>query len=153
MKTKPKTDRGEVHRLHQLEIRRRESRQLLHRLVKYVREDAAATPGTTRLARLTEQVIDYLNRTSEPNDILRANEAAGQQSQASWDCWVPVGERLPVDGQRILALANHGEMRSGTYDWETRDVNFPDDFWHMNGNQVSHWMPIPPPPAPQQKGE
>lgn len=54
-----------------LDGRRREGRQLLHRLVNYVREDRAETPGTTRLARLTDQVSDYLNRTQEPRDILR----------------------------------------------------------------------------------
>ncbi len=60
-------------RLHLLEIRRSELRHLLRRLVKYVREDKAVTPGKTRLARLVEQVDDYLNRTSEPSDILRTD--------------------------------------------------------------------------------
>ncbi len=54
-----------------LNIRRREGRGLLQRLVKYVTEDRAETPGKTRLARLTEQVDDYLNRTHDPKDILR----------------------------------------------------------------------------------
>jgi hypothetical protein len=54
--------------------RRREMRQLLHRLTKYVREDCAVTPGSTRLARLTEQVTDYLQRTADPRDILRAEQ-------------------------------------------------------------------------------
>jgi len=58
-------------RIAELEGRRRESRQLLHRMVKYVIEDRAKTPGKTRLARLTEQVRDYLDRTHEPKDILR----------------------------------------------------------------------------------
>lgn len=55
-----------------LDGRRREGRQLLRRLVKYVREDRAVTPGSTRLERLTEQVDDYLRRTEDPNDILRS---------------------------------------------------------------------------------
>lgn len=60
--------RAELEALHG---RRRESRQLLRRFVKYVREDRAVTPGKTRLERLTAQVEDYLNRTSYPRDILR----------------------------------------------------------------------------------
>jgi hypothetical protein len=40
-------------------------------MVKYVREDRAVTPGVTRLARLTDQVDDYLQRTHNPRDILR----------------------------------------------------------------------------------
>lgn len=58
-------------RIAELEAVRRELRQLLHRMVKYVTEDRATTPGVTRLARLTEQVRDYLQRTSDPSDILR----------------------------------------------------------------------------------
>lgn len=59
---------GEVHAL---AIRRRESRGLLHRFVRYTTEDRATTPGSTRLARHVERVRDYLQRTTEPSDILR----------------------------------------------------------------------------------
>ncbi|HEU4544315.1 MAG TPA: hypothetical protein VFR23_24505 [Jiangellaceae bacterium] len=55
--------------------RRREGRQLLRRLVKYIREDRAETKGSTRLFRLTDQVADYLERTNDPNDILRGPAA------------------------------------------------------------------------------
>lgn len=54
-----------------LDGRRREGRQLLARFVKYVREDRAKTDGFTRLARLTDSVADYLERTADPKDILR----------------------------------------------------------------------------------
>jgi len=58
-------------RIAELDGRRREGRALLHRMVKYVTEDRAVTPRATRLARLTDQVRDYLNRTRDPKDILR----------------------------------------------------------------------------------
>jgi len=58
-------------RIAELDGRRREGRMLLHRMVKYVTEDRAQTPGTTRLARLTEKVRDYLDRTHDQKDILR----------------------------------------------------------------------------------
>ncbi len=67
---------GRDRRIAALEIRRSESRQLLHRLTKYVKEDRATTPGKTRLARLTDQVADYLARTGEPTDIVRGGDAA-----------------------------------------------------------------------------
>jgi len=57
-------------------VRVREGRMLLHRAVKYVREDRAETPGTTRLARLVETVSDYLKRTHNASDILRAEATA-----------------------------------------------------------------------------
>jgi hypothetical protein len=58
-------------RIAALDGRRRESRQLLRRMVKYVTEDRATTKGVTRLARLTAEVDDYLNRTAELQDVLR----------------------------------------------------------------------------------
>ncbi len=57
--------------LHQVGARAHEARALLQRMVKYVREDEATTPGTTRLERLTSQVADYLQRTHDPMSILR----------------------------------------------------------------------------------
>jgi hypothetical protein len=43
-------------------------------MVKYVREDRAVTTGSTRLARLCDQVADYLRRTHDPRSILRASD-------------------------------------------------------------------------------
>lgn len=56
---------------HTLRIRLAESRALLTRMVKYAREDKARTNGATRLARLVDQVADYLTRTHDPMSILR----------------------------------------------------------------------------------
>jgi len=61
-------------------VRLQEARMLLHRMTKYVREDRAETPGKTRLARLTEQVADYLARTADPLDILREGDAGRVQN-------------------------------------------------------------------------
>ena len=66
-------------RAERLDGRRREGRQLLRRMVKYATEDRAETPGSTRLARLTEQVRDYLSRTGEPTDILRGKDPANAE--------------------------------------------------------------------------
>lgn len=55
--------------------RMREGRQLLRRMVKYVRKDQAVA-GNTRLERLTATVDDYLQRTHRASDVLRDAEAA-----------------------------------------------------------------------------
>lgn len=57
-----------------LDIRLREARALLTRMAKYVVEDRARTHGTTRLARLTDEVRDYLVRTQDQNAILRSDD-------------------------------------------------------------------------------
>jgi hypothetical protein len=56
-----------------LAIRVSECRALLQRMVKYVLEDKAVTPGMTRLARCVDEVADYLRRTREPGSILRGD--------------------------------------------------------------------------------
>lgn len=56
---------------------RRECRMLLRRFVKYVTEDAATTPRTTRLVRLTNNTADYLARTQRSDDILRHDAPDG----------------------------------------------------------------------------
>lgn len=58
--------------------------------------------------------------------------------------WIPVTERLPEDGVRVLA-------------WDSREgcarVAYLDSIWHMVGFDddtpicVSHWMPLPERPA------
>jgi len=55
-----------------LDIRCRESRGLLHRFVKYAWEYRASTARAIRLERLVSQVDDYLSRTHERRDLLRA---------------------------------------------------------------------------------
>jgi hypothetical protein len=71
-------------RLKELEGRRREGRMLLAQFVRYVRAERTAS-NTARLYKLCDTVADYLNRTSEPADILRdeATKPAGTPSIAS----------------------------------------------------------------------
>lgn len=61
--------------------------------------------------------------------------------------WVSVKDRLPKDGQDVLAYLNDGE--------ETRiaPCNYSNGVWFdsvMNCavvlQDVTHWMPLPPPP-------
>lgn len=57
------------------------------------------------------------------------------------DRWIPVGERLPDDGQRVLA---HCDGRVFTADLF-------EGMWHwiegkMMNTPVDHWMPLPEPP-------
>ena len=74
-----------------------------------------------------------------------------RQGQMDAMRWIPVGERLPDQGQRTL-LRCHGQTFVGTF----RSVPFESGegihaFW--DGDEcdtylsVTHWMPLPEPPA------
>lgn len=58
--------------------------------------------------------------------------------------WIPVSDRLPDDGVRVLAWDNREQS------WR---IGYIDTIWHMVGFDddtpicVSHWMPLPEPPA------
>lgn len=56
--------------------------------------------------------------------------------------WIPVSERLPVEGIRVLA---HYDGKVFTAEWF-------EGIWHwIEANtftpHVEHWMPLPEPPA------
>lgn len=93
-----------VDALHACDIRRREARALLVRMVKYVREDQAVTPGTTRLARLTDEVDAYLKRTHDPSDILRSEVSAASE---------PITKFLVgYDQAQVIVQVNNFEFRT-----------------------------------------
>ena len=56
--------------------------------------------------------------------------------------WIPVGERLPDEGQRVLAH----------YDGRVFTADLFEGMWHwiegkMMNAPVDHWMPLPEPPS------
>lgn len=52
--------------------------------------------------------------------------------------WIPVAERLPEVGEKVLTFENHG-------DWESIDSCYWDRLW--KANHVTHWQPLPSPPT------
>lgn len=74
-------------------------------------------------------------------DLLAARKRIAELEQANR--WIPVAERLPSDGQKVLFYwAN--DMHTGTY-----DVTFQDFYTHTSTysvEKVTHWRPLPAPP-------
>ena len=60
-------------------------------------------------------------------------------------CWIPVTERLPEDGQDILAVQNvGGEVRIVPANYD-RGVWY-DCVFNRLAEHITHWMPLPEPP-------
>jgi hypothetical protein len=58
--------------------------------------------------------------------------------------WIPVDERLPEDGQRVLAVTRVGGITEvGEFAFNSRGEWFSTDYGSWN---ASHWMPLPEPP-------
>ena len=64
--------------------------------------------------------------------------------------WIPVIERLPEHGSVVLAYYSKGSTRTAVY----ANDGLPSGPWSCEGDEdidfgnVTHWMPLPPPPAP-----
>ena len=115
------------------DIRARNGVAMLRRASKYIREDGAETPRSTRLARLVTQIDDLISRDMGAGaGILRAAEAR--------TAWQPI-ETAPMTLDYILTHGPRGHVVTrycsalGWVDEDDRDVYF------------THWQPLPAPPA------
>lgn len=79
-----------------------QARGLLERIVKYAREDRAATPGVTRLARALAEAETWLRSTAQPN---ACNEDCGY----GWG-----GESCPLHPATVTPAATEEECEPWT---------------------------------------
>ena len=56
--------------------------------------------------------------------------------------WIPVSERLPKDGQRVIVYDNSAFFGVA---WRENNEWWADEFIYDDGD-VTHWMPLPEPP-------
>jgi hypothetical protein len=84
------------------------------------------------------QLVEWLmTQTDKANQRIDELEAAAR--------WVPVGERLPEDNEHVIgAMMRHGGER-----WISYDLRYisPILGWSIYSSEVTHWMPLPPPPV------
>ena len=66
------------------------------------------------------------------------------------DRWIPVEERLPEEGVWVL-VATH-EVNSLGYFRYAQMAYLLGGEWHQVNGSVSHWQPLPAPPAPASAG-
>ena len=92
-----------------------------------------------KLIELLKECFDNGLNFEESADHLIANGVTVQQ-------WIPVEERLPEEGQRVLSVKEDGYVEincitNRTGDWFSRAYD--------PSSVITHWMPLPEPP----KGE
>ena len=64
------------------------------------------------------------------------------------DCWIPVSERTPEDGQEVIVMdVVRGKVQSGMIYQDGEFVDFNEQYYKVK--TPSHWMPLPA--APQQE--
>lgn len=82
---------------------------------------------------LQAELIEQKNHFIVALDVMRANT------------WMPVSERLPEDGDTVLAFIKHNYNNDG---WRAYRVYEYTDHWVTMGNlcEVIAWMPLPEAP-------
>lgn len=62
--------------------------------------------------------------------------------------WIPCSERLPEDFQKVLVFWwEHSEPMIDTAFWQKDAKRFDGQHWVRMEDKVTHWMPLPKPPA------
>jgi hypothetical protein len=101
-------------------------------------------------ARMCDSICDILRDAGhlppaglDESTLLAVVRRLADAEQAARAAWVPVTERKPNDGKRVLICDERNEVERGVWDGAY--------WWDDGSNQASptHWMPLPePPPSP-----
>lgn len=83
--------------------------------------------------------VEDINEPINPKTYTPADILSGM--------WVPVSERLPEPVVDVLALYGDGRM---DIDWVDHEGRFGYENLY---DGVTHWMPLPDPPKPQECGD
>jgi len=98
-------------------------------------------PVTTIISRaVDEEVIGIVA------DALLADGWIRPPCKVGQEVWVPVTERLPEDGVRVLALHDDGVVRIGISRGYFPAVVTKSHTKTFGFAEVTHWMPLPQPP-------
>lgn len=104
----------------------------------YENEDAGCADQLKREA--AQMLQEYVDRC--------ARYADGIMALREWYQWIPVTERLPAEGERVLAAVEGtwvGEAYRDMRDVWMRSYGTP---WDASiGVSVTHWMPLPDAPG------
>lgn len=90
-----------------------------------------------------EKMIELLNVEIYPHEAKSPAEVVADyllDNGVTVQRWIPVTERLPEDGEQVLACTKNGRAFSAHYDhfWGKWSVS--------HTVKITHWMPLPEPP-------
>lgn len=103
--------------------------------------------------------IERIDRWDEFIDDPSCVEWLEDNESSNYDGWVKSSEQLPNDHQKIIFFTagySSNEMRMGCFcekdQWDRHNMFIGDGYFHKQN--VSHWRPLPAPPAPSsEQGE
>ena len=91
--------------------------------------------------QIVEAAIEFSEDYENGRRLYHDGFIAGANWALSQNGWIPIGERLPEDGQEVLCV-----WRGGMYLAEYQDGVFMVDGETNTTVKATHWQPLPPPP-------
>lgn len=97
---------------------------------------------------LTKRLAAYENTGLTPEEInkldtqRKAMAALADSYKAEIPCWIPITDRLPESGQRVIVCRKDGRVEQGVY----LGVNGWWKVYGTNTKSITHWMPLPAAP-------
>lgn len=107
-----------------------------------------AQPAVRILPELLERLAQYEDTGLTPEEInkldtqRKAMAALADSYKAEIPSWIPVSDRLPESGQRVIVCRKDGRVEQGVY----LGVNGWWKVYGTNTKSVTHWMPLPAAP-------
>lgn len=107
-----------------------------------------AQPAVRILPELLERLAKYEDTGLTPEEInkldtqRKAMAALADSYKAEIPRWIPVSDRLPESGQRVIVCRKDGRVEQGVY----LGVNGWWKVYGTNTKSITHWMPMPAPP-------
>lgn len=101
-----------------------------------------------RLPELIARLASYEDTGLTPEEInkldtqRKAMAALADSYKAEIPSWIPVSDRLPESGQRVIVFRKDGRVEQGVY----LGVNGWWKVYGTNTKSITHWMPMPAPP-------
>lgn len=101
-----------------------------------------------RLPELIARLASYEDTGLTPEEInkldtqRKAMAALADSYKAEIPSWIPITDRLPESGQRVIVCRKDGRVEQGVY----LGVNGWWKVYGTNTKSITHWMPMPAPP-------
>ena len=95
------------------------------------------------IEQLQQELIDERYRHDRYADFCVAQGEELSKLKAR-QRWIPVTERLPEEGQRVVIVAENGFM--GIADYRSDTTSLAIKFLGAIVSNATHWMPLPEPP-------
>lgn len=98
----------------------------------------------------TEAIIETLNRIVRNHTLSREETAAVSAAIGILEnrTWIPVSEKLPEDGKRVLIAQRNSPLVGSGIDIDFCVHKHPHGWAHHThrDDSVTHWMPLPAAP-------